>query len=77
MAMDEVAVMKAVPTAGTTRPGSHAATVPGSHMSAPCAHAGAGGNSSATAAAPTTSHVTSPTASVTVSGGERGYQCNC
>jgi len=75
MAMHEVAVIKAIPIARTTSPGSHAATVPGSHM--PGAHAGAPSNSSDTVAAPTTSHVTSTTASVTVSGGQRGYQCNC
>jgi hypothetical protein len=75
--MDEVAVMKAIPIAGTTSPsrhavtvpGSHTATIPGSHVPAPRAHAGAAGKRSGTVAAPTTSHVTSTTASVTVSDG--------
>src|SRR5262245_3136602 len=51
MAMDKVAVMKAMPIARTTGPsshavtvpGSHAATVPGSHVPTPRAHAGAAG----------------------------------
>jgi hypothetical protein len=70
-----------MPIAGTTTvPGSHAATVQGSHVPAPRAHAGgkwsgtaAAPPTSRVAAAPTTSHVTSTstsaTASVTVSDG--------
>jgi hypothetical protein len=67
--MHKVTVMKAVPIAGTTSPGSHAATVPGSHVPAPRAHAGAASKCGTVAAAPTTSHVTSTAASVTVSDG--------
>jgi hypothetical protein len=54
--MDKVAVMKAIPIAGTTSPsrhavtvpGSHTATIPGSHVPAPRAHAGAAGKRSGT-----------------------------
>jgi len=67
--MHKVTVMKAVPIAGTTSPGSHAATVPGSHVPAPRVHASAASKCGTVAAAPTTSHVTSTAASVTVSDG--------
>jgi len=71
--MHEVAVMKAVPVAGTTVPGCYTATVPRGHVPGPCAHPGAACNCKTAAA---TSHVTSATASMTVSHGERGYQYN-
>src|SRR6476660_1493474 len=76
VAMHEVAVMKAVPIAGTTVPGCHTATVPRGHVPGPCAHPGAACNCRTAAATPATSHVTSATASMTVSHGERGYQYN-
>jgi hypothetical protein len=74
--MHEVAVMKAVPVAGTTVPGCYTATVPRGHVPGPCAHPGAACNCKTAAATPATSHVTSATASMTVSHGERGYQYN-
>src|SRR5262249_62106711 len=69
VAMHKVTVMKAVLIAGTTSPGSDAATVPGSHVPAPRVHASAASKCGTVAATPTTSHVTSTTASATVSDG--------
>jgi hypothetical protein len=73
--MYEMAMMKAVPVAGTT--------VPGSHVTVPRAHAGAAGDRSRVSAPATghasathTTHATVATA-VTVCDCERGQQYDC